>query len=95
VVELGLPSGCDFDSRADPVSIAFGSLQRNFKPVIFIGAVVHPEFRGRTQCGHDEIEFAVVVEVAGCSTAVAARRLAIETGFRSQSAPFLVAGIPE
>ena len=49
------------NSCPDAVSIALRSLQFEFDPVIVAGALVDPDFSGRTQRADDQIQFAVAV----------------------------------
>ena len=64
VVVLRLAGGGDANFSANAIAIAFGSLERDFQPVILTGAVVEPDFRGGGNRSDDEIELAVVIQIA-------------------------------
>lgn len=57
-----------FYQRADSIAIAFCATEVNLEPVIFIASVVPVKISGAVVGGYQNIEVAVVVEIAvGCA----------------------------
>src|SRR5579862_1575563 len=90
VIELSLAAGCYLDLRSNSVTIALGALQRNLQPVSVTRTIVDPDFRWSTQRRHHDIEFAVVIEVGDCGSAMSARWLLSEASLGCKCIPFAV-----
>src|SRR5580700_5908529 len=70
VIELRLTAGDDAYPCANRVPVALGSFKVQFQPMIVNRTIVHPEFSGRGQSSDDNIQFAVVIEVADCRSSM-------------------------
>src|SRR5579864_1847854 len=88
VIELSLSLRNDTNLRSNAIAVALRTLQRKFQPMVFIGAVVHPDFGGSAESRNNNIELAVVIKIAKRRTTMAARRLSKKSSLFGQSGPF-------
>jgi hypothetical protein len=70
-------SRCDFDARAHAVAVRLGSDQEDFQPVVRIAAIIAQKLRGLSAIVDQDVQVAVVVEVADGGAAAYARQLKV------------------
>ena len=87
VIELRLTAGDDAYPCAYRVAVTLGALKGQFQPVIANRTIIEPEFSGRGQGSNDNIQFAVVIEVADCRASMPPRRLRIKARILRQGRP--------